>query len=133
MLAESEDGPWSDSPLTAEGDLLDEIRFAVRSFGVSPLTAYKMVTTIPASILRLDDAEGSIKEIGLADLIAIRDTGQNPAEMMETMSMTDVEFVMLEAVYSLPRKRSSNDFLLNTARPGAFVDRRNHTLAARAG
>ena len=85
----------NDSPLTAEGDLLNEIQFALRSLRISPLTAYEMVTTIAAAILRLDDAEGSIKENGTADLIAIRDTGQNPAEMLESLSINDVEFVMV--------------------------------------
>jgi cytosine/adenosine deaminase-related metal-dependent hydrolase len=85
----------SDSPLTAEGDLLDEIRFAMRSCRVSALNAYEMVTTIPAAILRLGDAEGSIKESGMSDLIAVRDTGQDPADRLETLSTNDVEFVMI--------------------------------------
>ena len=85
----------NDSPLTATGDLLDEIRFAMRFSGISPLTAYHMVTKAPAAILRLEDAEGSIQESGLADLIAVRDTGQGPADRLETLSMNDVEFVMI--------------------------------------
>ena len=85
----------SDSPLTAEGDLLDEVRFAIRSSGISPSAAYHMVTTIPAAILRLKDAEGSIKESGVGDLIAVRDTGQDPADRMQTLSMNDIEFVMI--------------------------------------
>jgi cytosine/adenosine deaminase-related metal-dependent hydrolase len=85
----------SDSPLTAEGDLLDEIRFAMRFCRISALDAYQMVTTIPAAILRLGDAEGSIKESGMSDLIAVRDTGQDPADRLETLSMNDVEFVMI--------------------------------------
>ena len=62
----------NDSPLTAEGNMLNEIRFALPSLRISPLTAYEMVTTIAAAILRLDDAEGSIKENGAADLISDR-------------------------------------------------------------
>jgi cytosine/adenosine deaminase-related metal-dependent hydrolase len=85
----------SDSPLTAEGDLLDEIRFAMRSAKISASTAYHMVTTIAAAILRLGDAEGSLKESGMGDLIAVRDTGQDPADRLETLSMNDVEFVMI--------------------------------------
>jgi cytosine/adenosine deaminase-related metal-dependent hydrolase len=85
----------NDSPLTAEGDLLDEIRFAMRCCGVSASRAYQMVTTVPASILRLSDAEGFIRESGFADVIAVRDTGGSPAERLETMSMVDVEFVMI--------------------------------------
>ncbi len=84
----------NDSPLTAEGDLLDEVRFAIHSCGLSCLAAYRMVTTIPASVLRLKSGEGSITSSGLADLIAVRDTGEDPADRLETLSMRDVEFVM---------------------------------------
>jgi hypothetical protein len=85
----------SDSPLTAEGDLLDEIRFARRYCGIPSTTAYEMVTTTPAAILRLEDAEGSIRESGIGDLTAIRDTGQEPAERVEGLSMNDVELVVI--------------------------------------
>jgi len=85
----------SDSPLTAEGDLLDEIRFAMRFCEISASAAYRMVTTSPASILRLANAEGSIKESGLADLIAVRDTGQHSADRLDTLSMNDVELVII--------------------------------------
>ena len=85
----------SDSSLTAEGDLLDELRFALHFLGISTSGAYRMVTTAAAAILRLGDAQGSIKEFGLADLIAVRDTGQNPADRLDTLSMKDVELVMI--------------------------------------
>jgi hypothetical protein len=84
----------SDSPLTAEGDLLDEIRFLRRYCGIPSAAAYEMVTTIPTAILRLNDGEGSIRESGIGDLIAIRDTGQEPAERLEELSMNDVELVV---------------------------------------
>ncbi len=51
----------SDSPLTAEGDLLDEIQFAMRFCNISSPVAYRMVTEAPAAILRLKGGEGSIK------------------------------------------------------------------------
>ena len=85
----------NDSPLTAEGDLLDEIRFAMHFCGISPRAAYRMVTTIPAAMLRLDDTQGSLKESGIADLIAVRDTGHDAADRLPTLSMNDVEFVMI--------------------------------------
>ena len=85
----------SDSPLTAEGDLLDEVRFAIRFCSISPSVAYHMVTNISAAILRLGEAEGFIRESGIGDLIAVRDTGQYPADRLETLSMNDVELVML--------------------------------------
>lgn len=85
----------NDSPLTAEGDLLDEIRFTTRCCGISALAAYRMVTTAAAAILRLGDAQGSIQEHGVGDLIAVRDTGHDPAATLRTLSMIDVELVMI--------------------------------------
>jgi cytosine/adenosine deaminase-related metal-dependent hydrolase len=85
----------SDSPVSAEGDLLDEIRFAIDHCGISPERAYRMVTTIPAQILRLEDDEGTIKESGVADFIAVRDTGGTPADTLRNLSMQDIEFVMI--------------------------------------
>jgi hypothetical protein len=85
----------NDSPLTAEGDLLDEIRLAISFCNVSPQSAYHMVTKAPATILRLADAEGSIQVSGIGDLIAIRDTGHNAADRLRTLSISDVEYVMI--------------------------------------
>jgi cytosine/adenosine deaminase-related metal-dependent hydrolase len=85
----------SDSPLTAEGDLLDEVRFAMRFCGITAQRAFDMVTRNPAAILRLKHGEGRIVESGRADLIAIRDTGSNLADRFSELSMEDVEFVMI--------------------------------------
>jgi hypothetical protein len=54
-----------------------------------------MVTTAPAAILGLEDAQGSIRESGLGDLIAIRDTGQDIDDRLQTLSISDIEFVMI--------------------------------------
>jgi hypothetical protein len=85
----------SDSSLTAKGDLLDEVRFAIRTLGIQASAAYQMVTTSAAAILRLGDTLGSIKEFGLADLVAVRDTGRDPADRLDSLSMKDVELVMI--------------------------------------
>jgi cytosine/adenosine deaminase-related metal-dependent hydrolase len=85
----------TDSPLTAEGDLLDEIRFAVGMCGISPDAAYRMVTEAPARILRLSDAHGEIQVPGVGDLIAVLDTGHDPAERLQELSINDVEFVAI--------------------------------------
>jgi hypothetical protein len=85
----------NDSPLTAEGDLLDEIRFAIRLCGISPDAAYRMVTESPAAVLRLGHGEGSIKMFGVADLVAIRDMGGDLADRLPALSLKDVEFVMI--------------------------------------
>jgi cytosine/adenosine deaminase-related metal-dependent hydrolase len=85
----------SDSPLTAAGDLPDEIRFATSRWGLSPSLAYRMVTTSAASLLRLENGEGSIKVSGRADLIAVRDSGQTPAGCLPALSAADIELVMI--------------------------------------
>lgn len=85
----------SDSPLTAAGDLLDEIRFAARACGISPADVYQMVTTKPAEILRLQNGEGTIQEAGVADLFAVRDSGSDAAERLRELSAMNVELVMI--------------------------------------
>jgi Amidohydrolase family len=85
----------SDSPLTATGDLLDEIRFAMTYCKITPDLAYHMLTEAPAAILRLREGEGTIRASGPADLIALRDTGQDAADRLHTLSLADIEFVMI--------------------------------------
>jgi hypothetical protein len=85
----------NDSPLTAEGDLLDEIRFVSRYCGVQFEAVYRMVTEASAAVLRLVDQEGSVKVTGVGDLIAVRDTGQAGAERLAGLSMHGVELVMV--------------------------------------
>jgi hypothetical protein len=67
----------------------------MRFCGISASAAYHMVTTAPACDPPVRNAEGSIKESGFADLIAVRDTGQPSADRLETLSMNDVELVMI--------------------------------------
>lgn len=69
----------TDSALTSHTDLSDELRIA-HSLGIEPERLYRMVTTDAASILRLTDGEGEIRDGGVADLIAVEDRGQTPAE-----------------------------------------------------
>ncbi len=85
----------SDSPLTAAGDLLDEVRFAADACGLAPQHLYSMVTTSPASILRLDHGEGSIRPGVFADMIAVRDQQREPAEILCSLSADDIELVLL--------------------------------------
>jgi hypothetical protein len=67
----------SDSAMTAEGDLLDELRFAHRT--VDAYRLYEMVTSQPANMLKLPPGFGKICHEGPADLIAMKDSGQTPA------------------------------------------------------
>jgi cytosine/adenosine deaminase-related metal-dependent hydrolase/ubiquinone/menaquinone biosynthesis C-methylase UbiE len=85
----------SDSPLTAVGTLLDEVRIAHRELGISARDLYEMLSARAAHIFRLSDGEGSLRPNGIADLIAVRDMGLSPAETLARLSMCDIEMVMV--------------------------------------
>jgi cytosine/adenosine deaminase-related metal-dependent hydrolase len=84
----------SDSPLTACGDLLDEIRFTAKSCGISMQHLYALVTHASASILRLQDGEGTLRPAARADLIAVRDRMGDPAEVLGALTWREVELVL---------------------------------------
>jgi cytosine/adenosine deaminase-related metal-dependent hydrolase/ubiquinone/menaquinone biosynthesis C-methylase UbiE len=85
----------SDSPLTAAGDLLDEISFARDEIGLENSLLYEMVTARSANILRLRNGEGHIKPGSIADLIAVQDKGLTPAETIAQLSFDQIELVIL--------------------------------------
>jgi cytosine/adenosine deaminase-related metal-dependent hydrolase len=85
----------SDSPLTAEGDLLDEIRCAHQRLQASETELYGYVTQQAARLLDLKNGEGVFRPGGVADLIAVRDTGRTPAETLTALSYRKVELVLL--------------------------------------
>jgi cytosine/adenosine deaminase-related metal-dependent hydrolase/SAM-dependent methyltransferase len=85
----------NDSPLTAAGDLLDEIRFAFETVGVGVDDLYTQVTAGAADVLRLKAGEGTVRIGSLADFIAVRDDGRTPAHRLASMSHRDVEFVVI--------------------------------------
>ena len=85
----------SDSPLTSAGDLLDEINFARNEIGVSPNSLYEMVTARSATVLRLRNGEGRIRASAVADLIAVPDKAQTPAETIAQLTFDQVELVIL--------------------------------------
>jgi cytosine/adenosine deaminase-related metal-dependent hydrolase len=60
----------TDSPLTAGGDLLDELRFAMNHAGISPDQALNLVTGSAARVLGLPPRPG--------DFIAVREFGAPP-------------------------------------------------------
>ncbi len=74
----------TDSALTGAGDLIDEIEWARRQAGIERV--YRMVTDIPARMLRLECGEGSIRAGGMADLVVTPDHGQTPAEALLGMN-----------------------------------------------
>lgn len=85
----------SDSPLTAAGDLLDEIRFAATACGLSSRRLYSLVTDSAASVLRLNRGEGSIRCGARADLIAVKDRKGDPADILPALTADDIELVLL--------------------------------------
>lgn len=95
----------NDSPLTAKGDLLDEIRFAMDFCHVSADRVYRMVTEYPAKLLRLKEKEGTIQVSGAADLIAVRSDGRTAADRLRSLSVEDVELVMVQGQVKLASER----------------------------
>ncbi len=85
----------SDSPLTATGELLDEIRFARTQIGVDTNSLYAMVTNRAAEILRLRRGEGSLRPGSAADVLVVRDTGLSPSETLAELTFEQVELVIV--------------------------------------
>ena len=85
----------SDSPLTAAGDLLDEVRVAHGEIGIAAVDLYRMLFDRAAHVFRLNDGEGTIRPDARADLIAVRDTGATPAEAVANLTTDDIEFVLV--------------------------------------
>ena len=72
----------TDSALTTEGDMGDEICTAQSLERVTRERIFGMVTTSAASIFRLPKGKGEIQEHGAADVIAVADDGRSPAEAL---------------------------------------------------
>ena len=75
----------TDSALTGQGDLIDELCVAKSRAGLAANRLFDMVTTVAARILRLEGGEGALREGGVADLVAVADTGGTPAEALHAM------------------------------------------------
>jgi cytosine/adenosine deaminase-related metal-dependent hydrolase len=85
----------SDSPLTAAGDLLDEIRFTCTQIGLDANSLYAMVTSRTAEVLRLRRGEGHLRPGSIADILVVRDRGLSPAETLAQLTTEQVELVIL--------------------------------------
>jgi ubiquinone/menaquinone biosynthesis C-methylase UbiE/cytosine/adenosine deaminase-related metal-dependent hydrolase len=85
----------SDSPLTADGDLLDELRFARNKCGLRADELYPMVTDRSARIVRPHRGEGTLRVRSVADIIAISHRPGSPAEVLSSASWRDIEFVLI--------------------------------------
>ena len=84
----------SDSALTAEGDLLDEIR-AAQSEGMDPKQIYSMVTESAADVLRLRNGEGTLQPGSNADLLVVKQKDLSPAETLINTRLDTIEIVMV--------------------------------------
>jgi cytosine/adenosine deaminase-related metal-dependent hydrolase/ubiquinone/menaquinone biosynthesis C-methylase UbiE len=85
----------SDSPITAAGDLLDEVHYLYAEAGLNPGMIYSMVTSSAAEMFHLKDGQGRIAESGVADLIAVRDRSDTPARAVSELTFGDVKLVIL--------------------------------------
>ena len=72
----------TDSAVTAEGDMFDELRVARLVSGLPQERLYRMVTDIAARILRLHNGAGTITPGGVADFVVFPDCGDTPAEVI---------------------------------------------------
>lgn len=84
----------SDSALTAEGDLLDEIR-AAHSEGVDLGQIYSMVTGSAADVLRLQGGEGQLQPGSSADLLVVKRKDSSPAETLLGARLDTIEMVVV--------------------------------------
>jgi cytosine/adenosine deaminase-related metal-dependent hydrolase/SAM-dependent methyltransferase len=91
----------SDSPITAQGDLLDEIRCAHEIVGMPCDDLYSLVTSASADILHLQKGEGRIRVGGVADFLAVRDTGLSPAQTLASLSHRYIELVVIDGSVQL--------------------------------
>ncbi len=103
----------TDSALTGEGDLIDEIRIARSAANLSAEELYRMVTTGPAHILWLGEGQGEIREHGLADVVAVKDHGQTPAEALEHLPP---ELVVVDGRIQLASTQLASRFALPSSR-----------------
>jgi cytosine/adenosine deaminase-related metal-dependent hydrolase/ubiquinone/menaquinone biosynthesis C-methylase UbiE len=91
----------SDSPITAEGDLLDEVHHLRVEQDLDPYILFRLATAAPASMLQLRRGEGHLLPGGRADLIAVKDAGVTPAETLAHLTFADVELVLISGQVQL--------------------------------
>jgi cytosine/adenosine deaminase-related metal-dependent hydrolase len=85
----------TDSPLTCDGDLLDELKVARRALALTPRRLYGMVTAEAAGVFHLQDGEGKIVPGGIADLVVVRDGGLSPASTLLSLDRGALRIVMV--------------------------------------
>jgi cytosine/adenosine deaminase-related metal-dependent hydrolase/ubiquinone/menaquinone biosynthesis C-methylase UbiE len=106
----------NDSPLTAKGDLLDEIQFAREHTGLSAEDLYTMVTRKAAEVLCLRNGEGAIGPGAVADFFSVPNKGLSPARTLAQISHRDVELVVVGGRVQLASQEVKNRL------PGTFCE-----------
>jgi cytosine/adenosine deaminase-related metal-dependent hydrolase len=84
----------TDSRLSGEGDLLDELRAARRTGQLSAAALLRTVTTDAARLLRVQDA-GRLRAGAAADLVILRRTASDPYESIVSATRNDVRLTMI--------------------------------------
>jgi cytosine/adenosine deaminase-related metal-dependent hydrolase len=87
----------SDSALTGQGDLLDEIRAAHWLTNLDAERIYQMVTTGAAEVLQLKEGEGMVRTGAPADLIGVPDRGESPARTLAKTQNSDIALVVVDS------------------------------------
>jgi cytosine/adenosine deaminase-related metal-dependent hydrolase len=115
----------SDSPISASGDLLDELQVAHQQFDIPADLLYAMVTRRAAQLLRLTEREGSISAGGVADLLIVRDNNCSPCETLATLKRDDLaavmhkgEFTVASEEFYIERERALPESLIPIERYG---------------
>jgi cytosine/adenosine deaminase-related metal-dependent hydrolase len=85
----------TDSRLSGEGDVLDELRAAHRTRQLSPEQLLHTVTVDAASVLRVTYA-GRLQPGGAADLIVVRRAAGDPYEALVSSVRTDLRLTMID-------------------------------------
>ncbi|MCU1263576.1 MAG: amidohydrolase [Bryobacterales bacterium] len=127
----------TDSALTGEGDLIDELRVARANSRIAPEELFRMVTVSAAKTLRLGRGEGAIQENGVADLVAVADRGVDPAEALRELRPElvviggKIKLISQRLLRLLPRMcRSGLQSISLTGRGDYMVDARIARLHA---
>jgi hypothetical protein len=74
---------------------LDEVRFALGTAQLPVDAIYDFVTRSAARLLKLNEGQGRLRAGGLADMVAVRDRGQGPADALANLSYRDVQLVLI--------------------------------------
>lgn len=88
-------GLGTDSTISGQLTLLDELRAAAQTGLAAPDDLLRMVTTTAAGIFALDDGRGRLVEGGAGDLVVLRARGSTAATSLLAATLDDIELVVV--------------------------------------